>query len=156
MYTHAAICWYFFLHMYIHLHTATVNCVLSDMYTVWLFFYHIFSEYIMSVLLCVLICVYMCIYIRFYLHTPFMYILPCILAHNFLRILKHSSTLTHSFQCWLFTVCVSCYALICIRLCLCLCLYAMTASVPVLSIFFTVYISLNVLCWANSTICWQL
>ena len=36
---------------------------------------------------------------------------------------------------------MSCYPLICIRLCLCLCLYAMTASVPVLSIFFTVYIS---------------
>ena len=126
-----------FLHMYIHLHIATVNCVLSDMYTVWLFFYHIFSEYIMPVYLCVLICVYIyvCIY-TCHLHTTLTCILPCILAHNFLRILKHSSTLTHSFQCWLFTVCVSCYALICIRLCLCLCLYAMTASVPVLSIFF--------------------
>ena len=131
----------FFLHMYIHLHIATVNCVLSDMYTVWLFFYHIFSEYIMPVYLCVLICVYIyvCIY-TCHLHTPLTCILSCILAHNFLRILKHLSTLTHSFQCWLFTVCVSCYPLICICLCLCLCLYAMTASVPVLSIFFTVYI----------------
>ena len=109
----------FFVHMYIYLHTATVYYILSDIYTVWLFFYHIFSEYIMSVRLCVLICVYMCVYIRFHLHTPLTCILPCILAHNFLRNLKHLSTLTHSFQCWLFTC-------LCVMLC-----FNMYTPVPV-------------------------
>ena len=127
---------------YVHIF-AYCNCLLYSerhKYCVIILLSHLFWVYHVCALVCAHMCIYVYIYIRFYLHTPLSYILPCILAHNFLRILKHLSTLTHSFQCWLFTVCVSCYALICIRLCLCLCLYAMTASVPVLSIFFTVYI----------------
>ena len=132
------------------------NCVFTP---VRIFTYHIYlcihfncsMPLFIIVCTCVYlyVCIYMCVYIRVtYTHRSRAYF------HVYLRTISYasSSIYQHSlihFNVDCLLVCVSWYALICIRLCLCLCLYAMTASVPVLSIFLLYTYLLNVQCWAK-------
>jgi len=141
MYTHAAICWYFF-------YICTYICILQLLIVFWatciLCDYSFITYFLNISCLCtcvyLYVCIYMCVYIRVtYTHRSraYFYVYLRTISYASSSIYQHS--LIHfNVDCLL--VCVSCYPLICIRLCLCLCLYAMTASVPVLSIFFTVYI----------------
>jgi len=105
---------------YVHIF-AYCNCLLYSewhIYCVIILLSHLFWVYHVCAIVCAHMYIYVCIY-TCHLHTPLTCILPCILAHNFLRNLKHLSTLTHSFQCWLFTC-------LCVMLC-----FNMYTPVPV-------------------------